>query len=164
MEVRWRDGAQDRGRNRVKGNALAAKKVNRRAERVGIYFWPSVELDRVVLDIVHSLKTHGRSADILRLALVRGLRDMTENGDMPPMLVERLDLRKRLAVRYHSKIEPSAFRPNYTSPVIDLPPEQPIESPAAAVRMSEPPKPQLQAVPDFLESLAGLMESQRTGR
>lgn len=105
---------------------MARRNVNRRAQRVSVYFWPNVEVDKVVIDVINTLKTAGRSSDILRLAMLRGMRELVESGDMPPALIDRLDLKRRLSVRIPSPDRPM---PVFQMPVIYTPvPVSPPES------------------------------------
>ncbi len=120
-----------------------ARNVNRRAQRVSVYFWPNVEVDKVVIDVVNTLKSAGRTSDILRLAMLRGMRDLVESGDMPPALIERLDLKRRLSVRIPAADRPMPVfqMPVVYTPMPAAPPEQtaithPLDTPVPAASRS----------------------------
>ena len=63
---------------------MTKRTINRKAQRVSVYFWPNVDDDKAVLELAQALSAAGRTSDIMRQAIKRGLRAMIEAGDMPP--------------------------------------------------------------------------------
>ncbi len=143
---------------------MTKRTINRKAQRVSVYFWPNVDDDKAVLELAQALSAAGRTSDIMRQAIKRGLRAMIEAGDMPPSLVERLGLKRRLNVREETdgSITVVPLPANYMPVAQPLPSfrEQapaPYDAVPAAPTAELPPEPAF----DMLDSLANLMPSSR---
>lgn len=142
---------------------MTKRTINRKAQRVSVYFWPNVDDDKAVLEIAQALSAAGRTSDIMRQAIKRGLRAMIEAGDMPPSLVERLSLKRRLNAR--EKTDGITIVPLPASYMPAAQPQSGYAPPAPAPYDAVPVAPTAQLPPEpafnTLDSLASLMPSSR---
>lgn len=143
---------------------MTKRTINRKAQRVSVYFWPNVDDDKAVLEIAQALSVAGRTSDLMRQAIKRGLRAMIEAGDMPPSLVERLSLKRRLNARDRTDGSitvvplPASYMPvAKPQPTFADPTSAPYDAVPVAPSAELPPEP----VFDTLDSLANLMPSSR---
>lgn len=72
-------------------------RIQRYAKRVGIYFWPSVEADALVLDVWSNIPSRERPQDLFRRAVLLGLRQMAANGELPERVLRHNRIGERLA-------------------------------------------------------------------
>ena len=109
------------------------RKVVRRTERIALYVLPTVEADRVILDAWNATQASSeRSQDIFRRALLRGLREMAADGELPESVLSKLDLRARLKRRLPRAFDPD---PGEVSPARREPAREPfpgLPEPSAA--------------------------------
>jgi hypothetical protein len=142
---------------------LTKRTINRKAQRVSVYFWPNVDDDKAVLELAQALSAAGRTSDIMRQAIKRGLRAMIEAGDMPPSLVDRLSLKRRLNAREKTDGITIVPLPASYMPVAQPHPAAAQPAPAPYDAVSVAPTAELPPEPAFnmLDSLANLMPSSR---
>jgi hypothetical protein len=97
------------------------RRIERYAKRLGIYFWPSIEHDALVLDVWSSIPSSERPQDVFRRAVLVGLSEMARTGELPEKVLNRNRIGERLARRL-----PAAFMP----PAALAPPQAPAYAPA----------------------------------
>jgi hypothetical protein len=77
----------------------AARPTRKRSKRIQIYLTPSVEKDRLILDVWKAAEENDRPQDLFRQIVYEGLRVLAERGDLPPKVQEGAKVDERVGVR-----------------------------------------------------------------
>lgn len=154
---------------------MAPTPKRRRTERVQIYLDPTVEQEKLLLDVWKTCVRIDKPQDVFRAILRAGVRSMLESGELPESVVTatKLTTRMRIAAPAPVMHQPQYYQPFYQdrglpqpAPSGDIPAAAPAPAPVPApaaepVALKPAPAPDRQpspaGAPPNTDDILGLM-------